>query len=150
MSIEDVCNCIRSRSARGRDFSIVVVAEGATFLPEPDDSKFEAPFRNDAKGRKLYGGVGEMVATEIERRLGVETRTVNLGYVQRGGTPSAFDRILGTRMGLHAVDLAVRGELNRMVCARAGQVTSVELSVVLKGTRLAEPELIDAARVFFG
>ena len=150
MSIEDVCNCIRSRSARGRDFSIVVVAEGAAFLPEPDDSKFEAPFKNDAVGRKLYGGVGEMVATEIERRLGVETRTVNLGYVQRGGTPSAFDRILGTRMGLHAVDLAVRGELNRMVCARAGQVTSVELSVVLKGTRLAEPELIDAARVFFG
>jgi ATP-dependent phosphofructokinase / diphosphate-dependent phosphofructokinase len=150
MSIEDVCNCIRSRSARGRDFSIVVVAEGAAFLPEPDKSTFAAPFRNDAVGRKLYGGVGELVALEIERRLGVETRTVNLGYVQRGGTPSAFDRMLGTRMGLHAVDLAVRGEVNRMVCARGSQVTSVELSVVLRGTRMADPELIDAARVFFG
>jgi 6-phosphofructokinase 1 len=150
MSLDDVCRCIRSRSARGRDFSIVVVAEGAAFLPEPDATTFEAPFRHDAVGRKLYGGVGDLVAREIEQRLGVETRTVNLGYVQRGGTPSAFDRLLGTQMGLHAVDLAVRGQMNRMVCSRAGRVTSVELSVVLQGTRMADPELVEAARVFFG
>lgn len=150
MSVADVCRCIQSRGARGRDFSIVVVAEGAAFLPEPDARTFEAPFRLDAVGRKVYGGAGDLVAREIEQRLGVETRTVNLGYVQRGGTPTAFDRLLGTRMGLHAVDLAVKGEVNRMVCSRAGHVTSVELSVVRGGTRRADPELVEAARVFFG
>jgi 6-phosphofructokinase 1 len=115
MSMQEICEHLRERKARGRDFSIVVVAEGAKFKPEPDGRQFEAPFRLDHVGRKMYGGVGEVVAREIEQRLGIETRTVTLGYVQRGGTPTAFDRLLGTRMGIAAVDFAVEGKVGTMV-----------------------------------
>jgi phosphofructokinase-like protein len=150
VSMHEICDFIRHRIARGRDFSIVVVAEGARFRPEPDGRTLEAPRRLDEFGRPRYGGVGEVVAREIESGLKVETRTVSLGYVQRGGTPTAFDRLLGTRMGVAAVDLASRGEYGRMVSLQGGRIRSVELSVVAQGARGVDPELYEMARMFFG
>jgi ATP-dependent phosphofructokinase / diphosphate-dependent phosphofructokinase len=94
--------------------------------------------------------VGELLAREIETRLKTETRTVTLGFVQRGGTPTPFDRLLGTRMGVAAVDLAVKGEFGRMVSLQAGHITSVDLTVVRQGPRPVPAELFDTARVFFG
>jgi 6-phosphofructokinase 1 len=150
VSLHDVCDFIRRRIARGRDFSIVVVAEGANFLPDPDGWTPAQETRLDHFGRPVYGGIGEVVAREIERRLKVETRTVTLGYVQRGGTPTAFDRLLATRMGVAAVDLAARGEFGKLVSLQSGKIRAVDLSVVRSGARPVDPELYDVARVFFG
>lgn len=150
MSVAEVCDTVRLRRARGRKFSIVVVAEGATFAPEPDGTVLEVPTRTDAFGRPRYGGVGNVLAQAIEQRTRIETRTVTLGYVQRGGTPSAFDRLLGTRMGVHAVDLASRGEYARMVSLQGTQVASVPLSVVRGGPRPVDPDFLETARVFSG
>ncbi|MBI5711312.1 MAG: 6-phosphofructokinase [Candidatus Eisenbacteria bacterium] len=149
-SVHDVCTYIRHRLARGRYFSIVVVAEGATFVPDPDGKALEVQHRVDPFGRPRYGGVGELLAREIESRLRIETRTVTLGYVQRGGTPTPFDRLLGTRMGIAAVDLAVAKRFGRMVSLQGGCITSVELAVVGQGPRPVTPELYEAAKVFFG
>jgi phosphofructokinase-like protein len=150
MSVAQVCDTVRLRRARGRKFSIVVVAEGATFAPEPDGTVLEVPTRTDSFGRPRYGGVGNVLAQAIEQRTRIETRTVTLGYVQRGGTPSAFDRLLGTRMGVHAVDLASRGEYGRMVSLQGTQVASVPLSVVRGGPRPVDPDFLETARVFSG
>jgi len=149
-SVHEVCNYIRHRQARGRFFSIVVVAEGAEFLPDPDGKTIEVPRRKDLAGRPRYGGVGEILAAEIEARLKTETRTVTLGFVQRGGTPSPFDRLLGSRMGVAAVDLAERSKYGRMVSIQGGRITSVDLTVVRQGPRSVPPELFETARVFFG
>jgi phosphofructokinase-like protein len=149
-NLSEVCGHVQHRLARGRKFSIVVVAEGARFKPEPDGTLREAPHRLDPFGRPQYGGVGELVAREIAERLGVETRTVTLGYVQRGGTPTAFDRLLGTRMGMGAVDLVARREFGRMMSLQGGHVTSVELSTARGGPRPVDEELYEVARVFFG
>jgi phosphofructokinase-like protein len=150
MSVHDVCECVRHRKARGRDFSIVVVAEGASFAPDPDGHRLEIEHRQDRFGRPIYGGVGEALAREIERRLAVETRTVTLGYVQRGGTPTAFDRLLGSRMGVFAVDLAAAGRIGTMVALHGRAVEAVELSVVRSGPRAVDDDLLQAAQVFFG
>ena len=150
VALEEVCDFIRHRLARGRDFSIVVVAEGARFKPDPDGTAPETPSRLDRLGRIQYGGVGALVAGEIERRLGIETRTVTLGYVQRGGTPTAFDRLLGSRMGIAAVDLAAGRQYGRLVSLQGARIRSVDLAVVREGPRPVDPELYEAARVFFG
>ena len=149
-SVTEVCDAIRLRRARGIKFSIVVVAEGATFAPEADGSVLEVPTRTDEFGRPRYGGVGGVLAHAIEQRTGIETRMVALGYVQRGGTPSAFDRLLGTRMGIHAVDLAARSEFNRLVSLQGTDISSVPLSVVRQGPRPVAPSLLEIARVFSG
>jgi 6-phosphofructokinase 1 len=149
-SVNEICNYIRHRQARGRFFSIVVVAEGARFEPDPDGRTLEVPQQLDQFGRPRYGGVGELLAREIEARLKTETRTVILGFVQRGGTPTPFDRLLGSRMGVAAVDLAVKGEYGRMVSLQGGRITSVGLAVVRQGPRTVPAELFETARVFFG
>jgi ATP-dependent phosphofructokinase / diphosphate-dependent phosphofructokinase len=149
-SISEVCGFVRKRLARGRTFSIVVVAEGAQFTPEPDGRVIEITHRLDSFGRPVYGGVGEIVAREIMEQTGVESRTVTLGHVQRGGTPSAFDRLLGTRMGMAAVDLIQRREFGRMVSLVGGHITSCELAVVQAGARPVDEELYEVARVFSG
>jgi 6-phosphofructokinase 1 len=150
MSVTEVCTFIRHRIARGRKFSIVVVSEGAVFKADPDGTVLEGPVRFDEFGRRRYGGIGDALADVIEQRLGIETRTVKLGYVQRGGTPSPFDRLLGSRMGVMAVDLAAAGRYGRMVSFQGGHITSVDLAVVRQGPRLVDPELVQVARVFFG
>jgi ATP-dependent phosphofructokinase / diphosphate-dependent phosphofructokinase len=150
VSVTGVCDLIRHRIARGRLFSIVVVAEGARFEPESDGTTLVTAQRLDRFGRPQYGGIGEQLAQAIAARVGVETRTVTLGYVQRGGTPTAFDRLLGTRMGVMAVDLAARREFGRMVSLQGGRVTSVALAGVRQGPRPVDPALYDVASVFFG
>ncbi len=149
-SVAEVCDIVRHRIERGREFSIVVVAEGASFRPDPDGTVIEVPHRLDRYGRPRHGGIGEILAREIESRTQVETRTVTLGYVQRGGTPTAFDRLLGSRMGVAAVDLAARGEYGRMVSLRGAHMASVPLDAVRQGTRRVDHELYEVARVFFG
>ena len=103
----------------------------------------------DEFGHVKLGGVGEIIAELIERRTGIETRVVTLGHLQRGGAPSAYDRVLGTRLGVHAARLAHEGRFGRMVSLRGTQITSVDLGEAVGEMRTLEPEFMDEAREFF-
>lgn len=144
-SWEEVCGVVRRRARRGRRFSIVVVAEGGR--PERGGPVFRG-FR-DGIERGVLGGIGEVVAREVERRTGIESRAVVLGHLQRGGSPTAYDRVLATRYGHAAAELAAAGRGGLMVGLRSGRIESVPLSEVAKaGTRNvpADDPLVSAAR----
>lgn len=145
VKMEDVAATIRRRHASGRTFSIIAVAEG--FKVEGRDVTSSG--EKDAFGHVRLGGVGEYVSRELEKLTTFETRSVVLGHVQRGGAPSAFDRVLGTRYGLKAVELAQKGEFGKMVALRGNDIVSVDLQAVTK-SKLVTKELYDDAKVFFG
>ena len=105
MTVEHCCGLIRTRHAKGKDFSIVVVSEGYELLYESGASRTVASADVDAFGHARLGGVGAALASEIEGRTGFETRVTTLGHIQRGGSPTARDRVLATRFGLHAAEL---------------------------------------------
>jgi ATP-dependent phosphofructokinase / diphosphate-dependent phosphofructokinase len=145
--IEEVCRSLRTRHMNRSSFSIVVVAEGAVplegtlTLPEPEF---------DENGFPRLGGVAYDIAPEIERRTGFQTRVTILGHVQRGGSPVAFDRVLGTRMGLSAVDLATAGGWGRMVARRSQDIVDVPLASAVAERNVVPPELYHEAETFFG
>jgi len=146
--IDKVAETIRLRHARGRYFSIVVVAEGAKFSTDMDP-KHGAPILQDSEkdefGHARLGGIANILAQEIERRTGFETRTVVLGHIQRGGSPSAFDRVLATRYGLGAIDMVHRGEFGRMAALRGNKIVSVPLADAIAKNRTVDQEMIDVA-----
>ena len=146
--IDEVAETIRLRHARGRYFSIVVVAEGAKFSTDMDP-KHGAPILQDSEkdefGHARLGGIANILAEEIERRTGFETRTVVLGHIQRGGSPSAFDRVLATRYGLGAIDMVHRGEFGRMAALRGNKIISVPLADAIAKNRTVDQEMIDVA-----
>jgi ATP-dependent phosphofructokinase / diphosphate-dependent phosphofructokinase len=124
--IDEVCRLIRRRHERGRYFSIVVAAEGAT----PKTGTFEVARENsfDEFGHPRLGGIGYVLEKEIEERTGYETRATVLGHVQRGGTPTAFDRVLATRLGLAAIDAAHEGAWGMMAALRSTKIEMVSLA----------------------
>jgi len=123
--LDDVCGLLRRRvDADG--FALVVASEGA--VPAGGGDLAVAGQGTDAFGHVRLGGLGERLATELERRLGVETRTVVLGHLQRGGTPTAYDRWLATRLGLHAADAVAAGETGVMTALRGTDVVRVPLA----------------------
>jgi phosphofructokinase-like protein len=145
--IDDVCNHLRRRHEKGRRFSIVVVSEGAH---PADAAEASSTGQVDAFGHARLGGVAVMLEREIEERTGFETRMTILGHVQRGGTPNAYDRVLGTRFGVAAVDAITRGDTGKMVALRGTDVITVPLSEALAEPKLLDPELFETAEVFFG
>jgi ATP-dependent phosphofructokinase / diphosphate-dependent phosphofructokinase len=145
--IEEVCDVIRRRHARGRYASIVVVAEGA--VPVGGDLVSESGVIDDF-GRKRLGGIGNELAVAIEDRTGFETRAIQLGHVQRGGSPSAFDRVLATRFGVAAVDAVHDGDFGSMVALRAGKIVRVPLKEATAELKRVDPEIYEVAKVFFG
>ena len=146
-SIDEVCEHLRRRHGRGRLFSIVVVSEGA--IPA-DGSEMLHSGEVDEFGHERLGGIAVMLEQEIEARTGYETRMVILGHVQRGGTPTAFDRVLATRMGVVAVDAVTAGTFGVMASLRGADVTTVPLSEALAAPKLLSAELYETAEVFFG
>jgi 6-phosphofructokinase len=102
----------------------------------------------DAFGHVRLGGIGKLLATEIEKRTGFEARYVILGHIQRGGTPTAFDRVLGTRFGIAAVDLVHKGEFGKMVSLQGNKIVSVELKDAVAGTKYVDEEFYNIAEVF--
>lgn len=146
--IEDVCRALTRRREKGKDYSIVVVAEGAK--PKGSDQTFTQDESVDAFGHVRLGGVGAVVARDIQKKLGIETRVTILGHVQRGGTPTTFDRVLATRLALHAVGLAKEERFGRLSALREGKITDVDLAEVAKGYRLVPPEILNDMKVFFG
>jgi 6-phosphofructokinase 1 len=145
--IEEVCDRIRRRHAHGRNFSIVVVAEGATPTDGGPQSEFES---TDAFGHVRLGGIAIQLEREIERRTGYEARMTILGHVQRGGTPVAYDRVLGSRFGVEAIDAASDGDYGRMVALRGTEIVRVPLAEALAEPKLLDPKLFETAEVFFG
>jgi 6-phosphofructokinase 1 len=145
--IEQVCDHVRRRHARGRTFSIVVVSEGA--MPK-DGDVWSQHGGTDAFGHERLGGIAVQLEQEIEKRTGFESRMTILGHVQRGGTPLAFDRVLGTRFGVAAVDAASAGEHGKMVALRGTEIELVPLDAALAEPKLLDPAFFETAEVFFG
>ncbi len=144
--IEKVCKFIESRF-QSHYSPIVVVSEGAV----PKEGTMEvASGELDAFGHVRLGGVGDRVAREIEARTGAESRAVVLGHVQRGGTPTAFDRWLATRFGLHAIDAANEGDWGKMVALRGTDIVRVPLAEATAQLKLVDPTLYSEAEVLFG
>ncbi|MBA3305197.1 MAG: 6-phosphofructokinase [Thermoleophilaceae bacterium] len=145
--VEKVCDLIRRRHSRGRYFSIVVVAEGAV----PAEGTMETlEGETDEFGHVRLGGIGQRLGPEIEERTGFETRVTVLGHVQRGGTPTAYDRVLATRLGVAASDAAQEGKWGMMPALRGNKIELVALRDAVAELRLVPPEEFAVAETFFG
>jgi phosphofructokinase-like protein len=145
--IDEVTRLIQRRHSRGRYFSIVVVAEGAV----PREGTMEVMASGeDEFGHARLGGIGQRLEREIEERTGIETRATVLGHIQRGGTPTAFDRVLATRLGLAAADAANERRWGTMPALRGARIELVELSEAVAGLRTVPVEDYEAAQTFFG
>ncbi|MBI2870891.1 MAG: 6-phosphofructokinase [Candidatus Omnitrophica bacterium] len=137
---------LKKRHARGKRFSIVAIAEGVKLK----NTVVTQDARVDDFGHVRLGGVGQTLAAEIERRTGYETRTVVLGHLQRGGSPTAFDRILGTRFGIRAVELVLEGGFGKMVCLRGNTIETVEIKKAIAQPKTVDGEWVKIASVFYG
>ncbi len=144
--IDQVAELIRQRSDRGRYFSIVVVAEGAKFA-DGNEKHCESSLQSgrDEFGHVRLGGIGSTVASEIEKRTGFESRSVVLGHIQRGGSPTAYDRVLATRYGLSAVDMVHRAEFGQMAALRGNKIISIPLTEAIASNRKVSQEILDVA-----
>lgn len=150
LTVEELAAAIERRHQRGKDFSIIVVAEGAELVFESGERKqVRASDEVDQYGYPRLGGIGAALAVELERRTGFETRVTTLGHVQRGGTPTATDRVLATRYGTKAADLVMAGEMGRMVALHGTEMTSVPLRQV-EGVKPVDLRYFEIARTFFG
>jgi len=145
--IDEVVGICKQRKNRGKGFSIIVVAEGAQ--PKGGDLALQSGSTDDF-GHVRLGGISNYVGTQIEKRSGIETRVTILGHVQRGGSPTAFDRILATRFGIGAVDLVSEKKFGRMVAMRGNKLVDVDLSEAVGQLRRVDPEIYAVAQVFFG
>ena len=146
--IDEVCKLIQKRHKRGKNFSIVVVAEGA--LPQDAQQFVTKEETLDAFGHVKLGGIGDVLAKEIEKRTGFETRAVVLGHIQRGGSPTAFDRVLGTRFGIAAIDLVHKKDWGKMVALHGNKIVAVPLEKAVAKLKTVDKELYEIAKVFFG
>jgi 6-phosphofructokinase 1 len=143
--VDKVAESIRQRHERGRYFSIVVVAEGAKFSGNSAGGEGAAILQDMGKdefGHAKLGGVANILSREIEKRTGYETRAVVLGHIQRGGSPTAFDRVLATRYGLGAIDMVHRGEFGCMAALRSNKVISISLKEAIARNRTVDQETI--------
>jgi 6-phosphofructokinase 1 len=147
-SFEEVADQLTARHKHGKNFSIVVVAAGAT--PKGMDKPVSKTGKVDEFGHVILGGIGEVVAHEIENRTGMETRVVVLGSIQRGGSPSAFDRMLATRFGIHAVDMVHAGKFGYIAALQGTEIVEVPVAEAIRGTRPVDPKVYETAKVFFG
>jgi len=146
VDFDDVAHNIRSRHARGKNFSIVVVSEGCE-LPGLEDSGELDQFGHVTLSQR---GVGELLGREIEQRTGFETRVTVLGHIQRGGTPTPRDRVLATRYGLKAAELAQTGQFGQMAALRGDDIVAVSLEEATAELKTVPPEWYAVAQAFFG
>jgi 6-phosphofructokinase 1 len=148
-TVEEVAAGIQRRHRRGKDFSIIVVAEGAKLAFESGEERLIQPIKDtDEYGYPRLGGIGAALATELESRTGYETRVTVLGHVQRGGTPTSTDRILATRYGAHAYRLAREGEFGTMAALQGTSMVAVPLSEA-SNVKEVDLHLLEIAKRFF-
>jgi len=147
IDIDVVCESLVQRHKKGRFASIVVVAEGA----KPKEGSFVLTSGEvDEFGHVRLGGIGEVLAKEIRQRTGFDARVTVLGHIQRGGTPTAFDRVLATRFGLRAIETVHDGGFGQMVALRAGKIIRIPIAEAVAELKTVDPELLEVAEAFFG
>ncbi|HZY65897.1 MAG TPA: ATP-dependent 6-phosphofructokinase [Rubrobacteraceae bacterium] len=144
--MDAIADLFKKRAERGEKWGLVAVSEGVVL----SDDYITQSAERDEFGHVQLGGIGETLAGEIEERTGIETRHVVLGHLQRGGTPTAFDRILSTRYGLRAAEAIKNGEWGQMVALRGDEIVTVSLSEATEETKTVPEDLYEAARTFFG
>ena len=147
MDLEEICGILKRRHARGKGFSIVVVAEGATFK---EGQVVKQEEKMDSFGHVRLGGIGEILAAEIESRTSFETRVTVLGHIQRGGTPSAFDRVLATRFGVKAMDLVLAKKFGYMASLKGTDVVEVPIQDAVGTLKTVDMKFYELAKTFFG
>jgi 6-phosphofructokinase 1 len=151
ISVEEACAELRKRHDRGKNFSIVVVSEGYKLTYDSGEQReVTQQAELDQFGHVRLGGVGEQLAHEIEARTGFETRVTVLGHVQRGGSPTARDRILATRYGLKAADLVHEGTFGQMAALQGDAIVAVSLAEATAELKFVPPDRYEVARAFFG
>lgn len=139
IDIDDVVRVLRARWESGKRFAVVVVAEGAQF-PHVE-GQFSVGEKKDSFGHVRLSGIGQALAEEIEKRTGYETRSVNLGHTQRGGTPTAYDRMLATRYGIAAIDLVHAGRFGRLVVLKGTAISDIPIEDAIAKTRTVGEDL---------
>ena len=146
MDINEICDLIKKRHSRGKTFSIVAVAEGAILKGQEvvQDQKL------DQFGHVRLGGIGQTVGNEIEKKTGFETRVTVLGHIQRGGSPTAFDRVLGTRFGVKAFELVKDRKFGQMVSLQGRDIVAVSLQEAVGELKTVPLDYYDMAKTFFG
>jgi phosphofructokinase-like protein len=145
--IDEICNRLTRRHERGANFSIVVAAEGAT--PKEGTMALQTG-EIDAFGHVRLGGIGQRLADEIEQRTGYEARMTALGHVLRGGSPSAYDRVIATRFGIEAIDAAHEGDFGKMVALHGTDVVRIPIDEAVARLKTVDSRLFATAAVFFG
>lgn len=161
MTLDAICEIIKKRQASGKNFSIVAVAEGFRIDGEKETLQTD---KLDAFGHVRLGGIAERLCKLIEGKTGIESRSVVLGHTQRGGTPTAFDRVLSSRYGVKAAELAIAGQFGKLVSLKGQDIVGVDLGTLVTevidkktgkpklrmGNRSVPKELYDLSKVFFG
>ena len=150
ITVEAACEELEKRHQHGKDFSIVVVSEGYELTYASGERREVTQAGEDEFGHVRFGGVGEVLAHEIEERTGFETRVTVLGHVQRGGSPTPRDRILATRYGLKAADLVDEGRFGRMAALHGDEIVDVSLEEATAELKTVPPDWYEVARAFFG
>ena len=152
IDIENVCDLILRRHSRGKSYSIVVVAEGAKFADKPgmNGKLIVQETRTDEFGHVRLGGISQLLAQEIEKRTQFETRYVVLGHIQRGGSPTAHDRVLATRYGVFATEMVHRGDFGKMAALQGNRIVAVPLSEATSKIKTVDMGLYSIAEEFFG
>jgi len=145
--IDEICDSLKKRYDSGKTFSIVVVSEGAK--PKELDTVVTQDQEKDDFGHVKLGGIGHWLGKEIEKRLGFETRVTVLGHVQRGGTPTAYDRVLATRFGIAATELIQHDNYGKMVALQGNKIVPVELEGAVSTLKTVDMDLYKIAEVFF-
>ncbi|MFH1009727.1 MAG: ATP-dependent 6-phosphofructokinase [bacterium] len=144
--VDKVCDTLKKRHKQ-KKFSILVVAEGAV----PTDGKLVlAGEGTDEFGNVRLGGIGQVLGREIEKRSGIETRVTILGHIQRGGSPTAYDRVLATRFGVRAVDAVAEGQFGKMVALRSEAIGLVDIKEAILANKKVDMHLYEIAEIFFG
>lgn len=143
-----VCQLLQHRKDEGRRFSIVVVAEDAH--PDKDENFLNRELSEQIYRHDQLGGIGNILAQEIERCMKIETRVTKLGYVQRGGSPTPFDRVLATRFGVKAYDMVRDGEWGRMAALSGSKIISIPLDEAVSDIKHLDEDIYRVAEIFFG
>ncbi|MDD4879860.1 MAG: ATP-dependent 6-phosphofructokinase [Candidatus Omnitrophica bacterium] len=146
ININEVCTVIKKRHEHGKNFSIVVVAEGAKF----GDEEILQTEKLDEFGHVRLGGIGQRLGELIEKKTGFETRVTVLGHIQRGGSPTAFDRVLGTRFGVKAVELVKQGKFGYMVSLQGNKIKEVPIDKAVGTLKTVDQDFYEMAKTFFG
>ena len=151
IKLDEVIKVMDDREKRGRTFSIIVVAEGAK-ISESDQKSSEMVLQDeklDAFGHVRLGGIANLLAEIIEKKTGVETRATVLGHIQRGGSPTAYDRVLGSRFGVQAVEMVKEGKFGRMAALRGTEIIDIPIQEAVESLKTVGDDFYDVARTFF-